>query len=198
MDCIFGLTGKDFVIIAADKAVSQSIIKMQDDDNKLTQLENNQIIGSVADVSVRKDFSKLIKANLTYHYYRYNTHLLTKETAQFTRNTVWESLRSKNAMQVASLIAGVDNNEPYLYIIEQLGGMERVMKGAIGYCSHFLYGTMDSNYKKDINEEEAKDIIRKCIHELKVRFLANLVNFDVLLIKNDSIENISSEFEKKN
>jgi 20S proteasome subunit beta 4 len=194
MDSIFGITGKDFVLIAADKSVTQSIIKMQDDDNKLIELGNNQILGSVADVSARKDFSKLIKANVNYYYYRYGNRLLTKETAHFTRKTVWDSLRSRKPYQVASLVAGFDEGEPNLYLIEQLGSMEKVTRGAIGYCSHFLYGLMDNCYKKDFSLEEGVDCIKKCIKELKTRFLVNLVNFDVVLIDKDGAKNISSEF----
>lgn len=192
MDCIFGIVGQDYVIVASDKAVVQSIIKMQDDDVKIVEIGKNKVIGSVADVSVRKDFTKLIKSNVNLNYYKHDYHMKTKEIANFTRNTVWESLRSRNPYQVASIIAGFDE-EPSLYLMEQLGGMEKVTKGAIGYCSHFLLGLMDSCYKKDFNLEEGKDCIRKCIKELKTRFLVNLVNFDVLLINKDGIKNISSD-----
>ena len=194
MDCIFGITGKDYVILAADKNIANSIIKLQDDDEKIISIGENQLIGSSAEVSTRKSFARLIKANLQYNYYRHNTKLLTKESANFTRNMIWESLRSRNPYQVANMIAGFDEGQPNLYLIEQLGGMEKVTRGAIGYAAYFLLGLMDSYYKKDMNLNEGKECIKKCIEELKTRFLINLVNFDVYLINVNGVENISGEY----
>jgi 20S proteasome subunit beta 4 len=195
MDCVFGISGKDFVILAADKSVAQSIIKMQDDDEKIVPLGDNQLIAAVAEVSVRKDFSKLVKANTEYYYYRYNTRLITSEVANFTRNLVSDSLRSRNPMQVGSIIAGFDDGVPSLYIIEQLGAIEKVTKAVLGYASHFLYGLMDDCYKKDFSLDDGKDCIKKCIKELKTRFLINIVDFDVFVISRNGVENISSEFQ---
>lgn len=196
MDCIFGITGTDFVILAADKSVAQSIVKMQDDDNKIVSIGENQLISSSAEVSVRKSFTKQVKCNLQYNYFRYNNKLITSEAANFTRNLVSSSLRSRNPMQVASLIAGFDDGKPFLYLIEQLGAIEKVSKGALGYSSYFLYGLMDDCYKADFSLSEGKDCIKKCIGELKTRFLINLVDFDVLVITKDGIEDISQEFNK--
>lgn len=194
MDCLFAINGNDYVIVAADKSVTQSIIKMQDDDDKIVQIGERQLLASSAEVSTRKDFTKQIKANLQYNYYRYNTPLLTSEAAQFTRYTVADSLRSKHPFQVGSIVAGVDDGVPSLYLIEQLGGMEKVTKAVLGYASHFLYGLMDSCYKKDFNLEDGKDCIKKCIFELKTRFLVNIKAFDVFVISKEGITNISNEF----
>lgn len=194
MDCVFGITGKDFVILAADKAVAQSIIKMQDDDDKIVKLNDTQLLSSVAEVSARKEFVRLVKANIDYYYYRYNTKLETSETANYTRSVVADSLRSRSPYQVGSIIAGFDNGEPSLYLIEQLGAIEKVTKAALGYASYFLYGLMDDCYKKDFSREDGKECIKKCIKELKTRFLINTVKYDVLIISSNGIENISEEF----
>lgn len=197
MDCIFGITGKDYVIIASDKNIANSIVKLQDDDEKIISIGETQLLGSSAEVSTRKSFSRLIKANLQYNYFRYNNKLLTKEVASFTRNMIWESLRSRNPYQVANIIAGFDDGEPNLYLIEQLGGMEKVTRGAIGYSSYFLLGLMDSYYKKDMSLEDGLECISKCIFELKTRFLINLVGFDVYLIDKNGVQNISESFNEK-
>merc|ERR1711865_676314 len=44
--------------------------------------------------------------------------------------------------------------------------MEKVNKGAHGYGAMFTFGLMDRYWKPDMNLEECKDIIRKCIAEL--------------------------------
>lgn len=194
MDCVFAITGNDYVLLASDKTICHSIIKMQEDDQKILNLGNNKMLASVAEVNTRKNFTKLIKANLQYNYYRYGNDLLTSEIANFTRNLQWESLRSRNPYQISSLICGVDNGVPSLYVIEQLGGMERVTRGAIGYCAYFLLGMMDNCYCSDFTLDKGKDCIRKCISDLKTRFLVNSQKYDVLLIKSDGVTDLSSEF----
>ena len=84
-DCIFGIAGKDFVIIAADMAATRSILKIQDEDNKLIILSNSQILGVSGENADRTAFSKLIHGELEYYYYRYNNRLNTDEIANYTR-----------------------------------------------------------------------------------------------------------------
>jgi len=183
------------VLLAADKSVQHSIIKIQDDDDKITPLNDKQLLCSVAETSTRQNFMRLVKANVNYNYFRHGNDMTTKELASFTRNMVSDSLRSRSPMQVASLVAGVDEDgSTHLYLIEQLGSMQEVTRGALGYCSYFLYGLMDDCYKKDFSLDEGKLCIKKCIYELKTRFLINLVNFDVFLVSKDGYTDISGEF----
>ena len=149
MDCAFGVSGEDWVIIASDRAVAKSIIKYQDTDDKLRFLSDNQIIASCGEVADRKEFSKLVNGEMDYYYYRYNKRLNTDELANYTRTTLAESLRKK-PYQVNCLIAGFDEDGAKLYWMDYLGSMQRVLKGAHGYGGHFLYGIMDNHHKKVI------------------------------------------------
>lgn len=85
VDCVFGIAGKDFIIIASDLAATRSILKIQDEDVKITQLSKNQILAVSGENADRLDFSKLIRGELEYYYYRYNNRLNTDEVANFTR-----------------------------------------------------------------------------------------------------------------
>ena len=71
-------------------------------------------------------------------------------------------------------------------------------KAAQGYGAYFLYGLMDNYYKKDFTFNDACDCVRKCIYELKTRFLVNIVDYDVFKITKDGIQDISDMFNKKN
>lgn len=85
MDSIFAVAGKDYVLIAADMAVSRSILKIQDEDNKLTILSKNQVLGAAGENNARRSFSKLIYNELEYYNYRFNNRLDKDEVANFTR-----------------------------------------------------------------------------------------------------------------
>jgi 20S proteasome subunit beta 4 len=147
MDCAFAIQGNDYILIASDRSVARSIVKLQDSDDKLTILSNNQVLAACGEVSDRKSFSKLVLGELEYYYYKYNTRLNTDEVANFTRCLLAENLR-KSPYQSNCLIAGFDPDGPKLYWMDYLGSSQKVTKAAHGYGAHFLYGIMDNYYSK--------------------------------------------------
>ncbi len=194
MDCVFGIQGSDFVLLAGDRAcVSGSIIKFQDTDHKILKLADNQLMACVGEAYDKKNFAKLIRANMEYYYFQNGHRLTTDETAAYIRKELSEGIRS-NPHQCNCLIAGYDIDGPKLYWLDYLGSYAKLLKAAHGYGAYFLYGLMDNFYKKNLTLPEAEDIIKKCINELKTRFSINMVDFDVFLITKKGIEDISEKF----
>ena len=198
MDCVFGVQGKDYILLAGDKAaVGNSIIKFQDTDRKVFKLADNQLMACVGESYDKKNFPKLVKANLELYFFKNGHRLTTDETAAYIRKELAEGIRS-SPHQCNCLVAGYDNDGPKLYWLDYLGSYAKILKAAHGYGAYFLYGLMDNFYKKDLNLNEGEDIIKKCINELKTRFSINMVNFDVFKVTKDGIEDISAKFNKAN
>ena len=196
MDCVFGIQGNDYILLAGDRAsVSNSIIKLQDTDHKILKLTDNQMIACVGEAYDKKNFSKYIKANMENYYFQNGQRLTTDETAAYIRKELAEGIRS-SPHQCNCLIAGFDADGPKLYWLDYLGSYAKLLKAAHGYGAYFLYGLMDNYYKKDISLNDGEMIIKKCINELKTRFSINMVDFDVFKITKDKIEDISDKFNK--
>ena len=196
MDCVFGIQGKDYILLAGDRAsVSNSIIKLQDTDHKIMKLTDNQMIACVGEAYDKKNFSKYIKANMENYYFQNGQRLTTDETAAYIRKELAEGIRS-SPHQCNCLIAGFDTDGPKLYWLDYLGSYAKLLKAAHGYGAYFLYGLMDNYYKKDLSLKDGEMIITKCINELKTRFSINMVDFDVFKITKDGIEDISNKFNK--
>jgi len=169
---MFGIKGKDFVIMAADQQCVFSIIKMKDDYDKIWEVEG-KLFGAQGPSSDASNFVEMIEKNIRLHTLRTGLRLSTKAAANFTRNQLAQALR-KGSYQVDLLIAGVDEDGPQLYFMDYLASCEKVNKGAQGYGAMFTFGLMDRYYKEDMNLDEAKDLIRMCIKELETRFLVDL------------------------
>ena len=196
MDCVFGIQGKDYVLLAGDRAsVSNSIIKFQDTDHKIWEITNNQLLACVGESFDKKDFAKYLKANADNYYYQNGIRLTTEEAASFIRKELAEGIRS-SPHQCNCLLAGFDVDGPKLYWFDYLGSYAKLLKAAHGYGAYFLYGLMDNYYKKDLTLEEGEVIISKCINELKTRFSINMVDFDVFKLTKEGIEDISKKFNK--
>ena len=46
MDCLFGLVGKDFVLIGADTSAVQSIVLQKTDEDKIMVLDSHKLLGT--------------------------------------------------------------------------------------------------------------------------------------------------------
>jgi 20S proteasome subunit beta 4 len=89
------------------------------------------------------------------------------------------------------LIAGYNPQDgPELYWIDYLSAMTKAPYAAHGYAQFFCLGLMDRYYTPNMSVEEAKDLLRKCFHELKTRFIVNLPRYMIKVIDKDGIREI--------
>jgi len=94
-----------------------------------------------------------------------------------------------------------------MYYMDYLGSMHKMDFAAQGYGSNFtlrfdnsfislltfsltfyFYSIFDKYYKKGMDLEGGKEVIQKCIKELKKRFLINAPNYIAKIITKDGIE----------
>lgn len=124
------------------------------------------------------------------NFYRYvnDRSLTTKGCAHYIRGQLAEALR-KNPYQVNLLLAGYDQS-PSLYYIDYLASMQPVQYGAHGYGSYFALSTMDKYYHKDLSLEEGKDLMKKCLTEIKKRLVLNAPKFVVKLVDKNGIQEV--------
>jgi 20S proteasome subunit beta 4 len=94
--------------------------------------------------------------------------------------------------QTNLLIAGCDLDGSFtLYTLDYLASMAKVNYGAQGYASNFVLSIFDREWKPDLNMEEGIEIIKKCLHELKTRFLISQPNFLIKVVDKAGIRTIT-------
>jgi len=179
-EATFGICGKDFVIVAADCHAAFSIVRLKDNVDKISPVED-MLFAATGPNSDTTNFVEFIQKNIRLHTLRTGLKMSTKAAANFTRNELAYSLR-KGPYQVDLLIAGVDEDGPALYYMDYLASCEKLNKAAQGYGAFFTMGLMDRYYKPDLTVEEAKDIIRKCIKEMETRFVIHLGAFKCKIV----------------
>ena len=64
MDSIFGICGKDWVIVACDTAVNRSIFTLKHDEDKIMNLNTNKILAASGEQTDRYQFCNYIQKNL--------------------------------------------------------------------------------------------------------------------------------------
>ena len=76
---------------------------------------------------------------------------------------------SQNAYQVNLLMAGYDEKAgPSLYYMDYLASMNKLPFAVHGYGSFFSLSIFDRYYKPDLTQEEAYEVINKCVQEVRL------------------------------
>jgi len=195
-DSLFGLVGKDYVLICADSSVARSIVVMKEGEDKILALDKFKLLGASGPVGDRTHFCEYVQKNVHLYELRNNISLSVKAAANWTRNELAEALR-KGPYQVNLLLGGYDKNGASLYFMDYLAACDAVPYGAHGYASYFLYSVFDRYYKKDMSLEEGLDLVKRCINELRTRFLINNPSFILKISDKDGIRELSIPGEKE-
>ncbi|KAF7730537.1 Proteasome subunit beta type-4 [Apophysomyces ossiformis] len=192
MECLFGITGKDFTLLAADTVSARSIVVMKGTEDKARQLNNNTVLLYTGEPGDTVNFAEYIQRNIKLYSIRNGIELSPKSVATFTRRELADSLRSRHPYAVNMLIGGYDTKtkQPELYWVDYLGAMTRLPYGCQGYGAYFCTSLMDRFHRADMDLEEAKDLMRKCIQELKTRFIVNMPTFKVRLVNETGVSEI--------
>lgn len=154
MDSVFGICGKDWVIVTADQSVNRSIFTLKHDEDKIMVLSKYKILGAAGEQTDRFAFTNYVQKNLALQEYRTGHELSVEASAQYMRTELAHALR-KGPYQVNVLLGGYDILEgtAKLYWMDYLGSLQQVTKGAHGYAAYFVNSVLDNNFKHDMTEE---------------------------------------------
>ncbi|XP_014661458.1 PREDICTED: proteasome subunit beta type-2-like [Priapulus caudatus] len=188
MECVIGICGKDFVLCASDTTSARSIVVMKRDHDKLFKIGPKMALMVTGESGDTVEFAEYIARNIQLYKMRNGYDLSPIAAANFTRKTMADSLRSRNAYMVNLLLAGYDEEQgASLYILDYLASMQKVPYGIHGYGSFFSLSIMDRYYKPDMSKEEALILVNKCIDEIQHRFLVSLPTFHIRVIDKTGI-----------
>ena len=189
-DSLFGICGRDWVIICADTSVNRSIFNLKNDEDKIMQLNQHKILATNGEQTQRYQYSNLMMRNLQLMELRTGFEPSVDATAHFLRTEMASSLRSRSPFQVNVLMGGYDQIEQCakLYWMDYLGTLQQVQKGAHGYAGYFVNSVLDNQYRQDMTMEQGLEACRQCIKELKTRFIINQPTFVAKIVTADQIQ----------
>jgi 20S proteasome alpha/beta subunit len=85
--------------------------------------------------------------------------------------------------QTNLLLAGFDEDAgPSLYFMDYFAAFSKVDFGAHGYAANFILSVLDREWRAGLGLEEGIEVVKKCLHELRTRFLISQPNFVVKVV----------------
>nr|VDD50371.1 unnamed protein product [Brassica oleracea] len=206
MECVFGLVGNGFAIVAADTSAVHSILVHKNNEDKIMALDSHKLIAASGEPGDRVQFTEYVQKNVSLYQFRNGIPLTTAAAANFTRGELATALRkqldycfmtllqfckfknllSSNPYSVNILMAGYDKEAgASLYYIDYIATLHKVDKGAFGYGSYFSLSTMDRHFRSDMSVEEAIELVDKCILEIRSRLVIAPPNFVIKIVDKD-------------
>nr|VDC70864.1 unnamed protein product [Brassica rapa] len=206
MECVFGLVGNGFAIVAADTSAVHSILVHKNNEDKIMLLDSHKLIAASGEPGDRVQFTEYVQKNVSLYQFRNGIPLTTAAAANFTRGELATALRklgflsklccsfesfhvlchASNPYSVNILMAGYDKEAgASLYYIDYIATLHKVDKGAFGYGSYFSLSTMDRHFRSDLSVEEAIELVDKCITEIRSRLVIAPPNFVIKIVDKD-------------
>ncbi len=163
MENLFAITGKGYVIVAADTTSARSIVKMKVDEDKIKVLSPHLLMAYSGEPGLYSlvtlvviflpiycigdtiQFAEYVERNIRLFQIRNTYPLGPSAAASWIRRSLAESLRSRKPYAVNLLLGGYDTtkHEPHLYWVDYLGTMTEVPFAAHGYGSYFVLSLLD-------------------------------------------------------
>lgn len=145
-------------------------------------------------------FGEYISKNLKLNKLRNGNPQSPWSTANYTRHQLATALRSRNSYQVNMLVGGYGDDKdgteaPQLYFIDYLAAMTQAPFACQGYGGYFTYSILDKHYKEGMSREETMELLKRCIKEVRHRFMVQMPRFKVHIIDKDGITHLEDIFE---
>lgn len=188
---------KDGVIVAADTRATGGNIVADKNCAKIHQLAPNIFCSGAGTAADCDHVTEMIKRNLELH--RLNTHTGSRvyTAAQMVAAHVF---RYGGHVGTHLIIGGVDVKGPQLIEVDNGGNVVALPYLTMGSGCLAAMGIMESQYKENMSEEEAKNLCITAIEAGIYHDLGSGSNVDVCIIKKDKhtlLRNIKSDNFKK-
>merc|ERR1711981_283750 len=171
---------------------ARSIMVMKDDYNKSFKLNDKMLMSVVGESGDTTQYAEFVAKNIQLYKMQNGYNLSPKACANFTRRNLADYLRSRTPFNVNLLIAGWDKESEgcELYVLDYLASMVKAPYAAHGYGGFFTTALLDRHFRKDMNRDEAYDLMKECVKEIQKRLVINLPNFEVRIVDKNGVSNM--------
>ncbi|KIP09768.1 hypothetical protein PHLGIDRAFT_18526 [Phlebiopsis gigantea 11061_1 CR5-6] len=192
MEVSFGITGKGYVLVAADTTAAHSVIKVKNDVDKIIELNPHLLMAYSGEPGDTVQFAEYVERNIRLYQIRNSLPLRPPSAASWVRKTLAQSLRSRSPYSVNLLLGGYDTSDytPHLYWLDYLGTLVEVPFAAHGYGSYFALSLLDRYHDPEASLEEGIETLKRCIAEISKRLVVSPERFKVKVVDKDGVREI--------
>ena len=186
-------TFPSYAIVASDASAGRSILVFKHDQDKIVELDSHKLLVGAGTYADSVNFTEYVQKNLKLYELNNDLKMGTSAAANFIRNELATALR-KGPYQTNLLLAGHDELDGIsLYWMDYMAGLSKVNFGAHGYAANFVLSVFDRDWTVDMTLDQGVAVMKKCLHELRTRFMISQPVFVVKVVDKDGTRVIQLE-----
>ena len=187
-----GIVCKDGVILASEKRISYGNLVLSRAGKKVFKITPN--IGAAC-AGLVSDMQILIREAEAYaNLFRLeaNRPITVRAVAKLISNLLFSHRLFPLITQ--TIIGGVDEDGPSLYVLDVLGSNIPDNYTAVGSGAEMAMGVLEESYREGITIDEGKELAKRAIKSAISRDAMSGDGIDILIITKDGIEEESIRF----
>ena len=187
-----GMVCTDGVLLASERRYSYGTFVMSKVAKKVFKITDT--IG-VACAGIIGDMQVLARETLAYM----NLYQLERGRMGTVKNAakLLASLLSSRRLfpyLAQTVIGGMDNGKPGLYVLDPIGSVLEDKFAAVGTGAEIAMGVLESEYKDGLTVEEGKPIIMRAIRSALARDISSGDGIDLMIISSHGMKEESLKF----
>ena len=175
-----GIVCKDGVILASEKRVSYGYMIQSKTGKKVFKITKSigaACAGLIADMQI---MIREISAYTKLYELDKGKPISVKSTAKLMSNILFQ--RRLFPYLTQTIIGGIDNHGPNLYVLDALGSLIPDKYAAVGSGAEIALGVLEVTYKDGLDVSEGKELALKTIKSAVARDAASGDGLDILVI----------------
>lgn len=187
-----GLVFNGGVILASEKRVAYGYLVLSKAGKKVFRITDKvgaACAGLVGDMQI---LAREAAAYASLHSLECRRPITVNAVAKVMANLLFE--RRLFPLLTQTIIGGVDNEGPHLYVLDPLGSVIPDKFASVGSGAEIATGILETEYKENLNAEEAKNLILRSIKAAVARDIQSGDGVDFLIITNDGMKEESIGF----
>src|SRR2546430_2900338 len=189
-----GLVCKEGAILGAEGRSACGTFVMRKVAKKVFKIRGSIGIGCagiIGDMQVRSREALAYMTNCEYERGRAGT---VKNAAKLMANLL--SARRLFPYLAQTIIAGVDNGSPSLFVMDPIGSVLEDKFAAVGTGAEVAMGVLESEYSEGLSVDEARPLILRAIRSALARDISSGDGVDLLVITEGGIKEESHSLVK--
>ncbi len=181
-----GVVCKDGVVLSSEKRVSYGYMVMSKMGKKIFKINDTigaACAGLVADMQI---LIRQVGAYSKLFELEHGRKISVRATAKTVSNLLFQRRLFPYITQ--TIIGGVDDEGPNLYILDPLGSLIPDKYATVGSGAEIAVGVLEAGYKEDLTLQEGRDLVFRAMKSALARDVASGNGVDILMISKDGIQ----------
>ena len=187
-----GVVCRDGVILASEKRVSYGYLVISKGGKKVFKITGQigaACAGLVGDMQI---LAREVEAQANLYSMDVGRPISVRSTAKLMSNILFN--RRYTPLITQTIIGGLDDEGPSLYVLDVLGSLIPDKYAAVGSGTEIAIGVLEEGYKEDMKIKDAKELVTRSIKSAISRDVMSGDGIDFLIITKEGITEETTKF----